>query len=115
VTYVAYIVGHEIVVLLLLLYSMLKVNGIIDEVLNNFSIRAIEEILSSAAMMEEEISRDEQRIRRLELNLVMRDHKIGTTIWSYRPTKLQLLLQITSIVTIVATTILKIIVVNATT
>lgn len=120
-TYVAFIVVHQIIILLVFLYVMLTVNAVIDELLETFSKRSYEDIFSSSSEVtvtgdlesRTKLIKDEQRFRRLELYLVMRENKIGTKIWSYRPTKLQLLFQILSIVTVVATTLLKIIVVNA--
>ncbi len=119
-TYVAFIVVHQIIILLVFLYVMLTVNAVIDELLETFSKRSYEDIFSSSSEVitgdlesTTKLIKDEQRFRRLVLYLVMRENKIGTKIWSYRPTKLQLLFQILSIVTVVATTLLKIIVVNA--
>ena len=126
ITYVVFIVSYEIVIILVLLYAILKVNEMSEDLLNKFSMRPIDDILSisgdgetgdqDGVVYDVETARrmDEKRFRRLELYLVMREHKVGTRIWSYRPTKLQLLLQMLSIIGLVSTSILKIIIVGAT-
>ncbi len=117
-----FIIVREIIVLLVLLRSILQVNGIIDELIETFSKQSMIHKLKNAHPNMEDVNddveseslkiNDEMRFRRLELYLFMKEQRIGTTIWSFRPSKIQLLLQITSIITIVITTLFKIIAVN---
>jgi hypothetical protein len=131
VFYILVIFGNEVVIFLLLLLQILNVNEMVDllleqttkQLLSSYasasqsltsSPAAASTLLHAESDMEALISPDERRIRRLELYLIMKEYRIGSRMLFYRPSKVQLMLQITSIAIGLATSILKVIVKSIT-
>jgi hypothetical protein len=118
-TYVGFIIAREIIVLLFILNSMLRVNSTIDGLLEAFAEKQVREVVMSTLEDNDQDTAallpcpsEELQVQLVQLLLFIRDHKIGTTVWSYRPSKFALLIQISSIVTLAATTMLRIVIVN---
>jgi hypothetical protein len=127
VFYILVIFGNEVVIFLLLLLQILNVNEMVDvlleqttkQLLSSYasasqSLTSSSTLLHAESDMEALISPDERRIRRLELYLIMKEYRIGSRMLFYRPSKVQLMLQITSIAIGLATSILKVIVKSIT-
>lgn len=113
--YMIVIFAKDIWIFMLLLWNVLKVNEMVDVLLTQISRGLIghsPEFTNSLSLatVTKEIQRDEKRLRRLELYLLMKEYRIGSTILFYRPSKVQLIVQMTSVALGIVTSLLKIIV-----
>ncbi len=104
VLYMVVVFGNEIVLLMLILIEVLRVNEMVDILLEQTSRQLLSGLSTGG---ESEFPKDERRIRRLELYLIMKEYRIGSRILFYRPTKVEIIVQITSIAIALATSILK--------
>ncbi len=81
-----FLVGKEIIVLLVVIYFMLEVNDMADQLLHQVNRR-----------MSIEIKDERLRLRRVELLLMMKDYRIGSTVFYQRPSTIQLMIQFVSL------------------
>ena len=130
--------SQELTVLFVILYEILCVNEMIDVLLTQTTKQRVVDhnrlmttfqsfetallskdntkntntlVVNREALLLELLKEEEKRVRRLELHLLINENRIGTTIlFVYRPSKVQLMVQITSIVIAIASSIMKLIV-----
>ena len=93
-----YIGVKEIVILLIIIYYMRKVNDMADQLLHQVNRR-----------MSTDIKDDKLRQRRIELLLIMKDYRIGSTVFYQRPSTTQLMVQFLSLVAAVLSAVGKVI------
>ncbi len=93
-----FLVVKEILILLLITYFMREVNDMADQLLHQVNRR-----------MSIEIKDERQRLRRVELLLMMKDYRIGSTVFYQRPSTTQLMVQFVSLSAAVLSALGKII------
>ena len=111
-------VTAQAVIQALMLHKLLRkgesgslMKGAAVELFGGCSLNESPAILDTEDLIIELMQGEEKRVRRLELQLLVKEYRIGTTIlFVYRPSKIELMVQMTSIVIALGSSLLKIII-----
>ncbi len=127
--FIALIFFQQLLTMFMILFRVLKVNEVVDNLFIQLTRHAFAterdgrgKALYSDYCNNEDNDCDSQhdvesssssfpvihQLQCMQLISMIRDYRIGTSIWFYRPTKIQLLLQMSSVMLVLSTTLLRI-------